>query len=307
MRWLPVVVLVGILASGCTLPGTGSDGGSPIVGGLPTPSTPGEDPRFPPLRFAGRVVDALSGDGLDDAEIALDLAATQPCQREGIVWKQSPIAMLGLEGRFGPFQIARPRTNDFAFFLHVSAPGYAENVTYVGPAEAQRDLGNLTVVLHPDRAITGTAPPGTVVALDGPRFPRLAAADQNGTFVIPHARVLEAAFVADTDDPLLDVVAAPANLTIPASEGAGWRLQGSLRGPGGAPLSADLVVRNATGVLVGAGRSNDDGIWSLAVPRVVGDYQLQARTPDGHWGAASPVNLTGQPATRFALVARALC
>src|SRR5581483_12517296 len=61
------------------------------------------------------------------------------------------------------------------------------NVTFIGPAEARGDLGNLTVVLHPSAAVEGTAPPGTVVALDAPGHPQLAAADANGTFRIAPA------------------------------------------------------------------------------------------------------------------------
>jgi hypothetical protein len=300
------LLLVLVALSGCT-----HAGAPPLLGGTPTPTdaTPGSDPRFPPLRFGGTVLDALSGQALDDATVILDLAATAPCRNEGILWQQSNVPTTGLDGRFGPHVAERPRTNDFAYFLHVTAPGYAENVTFIGPAEAQGDLGNLTIVLHPDRSVSGTAPPGTVVALDAPGFPRLAAADANGTFEIDHARVLPASFVADLDEPYLDTLAAPANLTLaaPAGNATGWPLQGTVRGPGGAALVADVVARNHNGTLIGAARSSDDGLFTMWVPRTPGDITLQARTADGHYGASLPTTLNGAPATRFGLVARALC
>jgi hypothetical protein len=265
------------------------------------------DPRFPPLHFGGQVVDALSGAPVNDAEVHLDLAAKVPCRREGLLWQQYAVPASGFEGRFGPFEAQRPRTDDFAYFLHVNAPGYTENATFIGPAEARGDLGNLTVVLHPRAAVQGTAPPGTVVALDAPGFPRVAAADENGTFRIDAARVLPASFVADLDVPATDVVAAPANLTYHAGNATGWRLQGTVRAANGAVLQASVVARNGTGALVGAARSGDDGLFTMSLAPAPADLTLQAWTEDGRYLGTLAASLNGPPATRFAIVARAQC
>jgi hypothetical protein len=302
---LLALVLVLVALSGCTL---GGSGGPPLLGGTPTATpTPGIDPRFPALHFGGRVVDALSGASIDDAEVHLDLAAKVPCRREGLLWQQYAVPTTHFEGRFGPYAAQRPRTDDFAYFLHVAAPGYAENTTFIGPQEARGDLGNLTVVLHPAAAVEGRAPPGTVVALDAPGFPRLAAADENGTFRIADARVLPASFVADLDMPATDVVAAPANLSFPDANATGWRLQGTVRGPSGAALAADVVARNASGALVGAARSGDDGLFTMSVTPRPADLTLQAWTEDGRFFGALAASVNGPPATRFALVARTQC
>ncbi|GEM_PF-6226832 len=297
------LLLVLVALSGCTL-----GGDHPIVGGsTPVSTTPGDDPHFPPLHFGGTVVDALSGAPVTDAEAHLDLAAVVPCRNEGLLWQQDALPSGGFEGRFGPAEAPRPRTDDFAYFLHVNAPGYAENVTFIGPAEARGDLGNLTVVLHPSAAVEGTAPPGTVVALDAPGHPQLAAADANGTFRIAPARVLPASFVAALDVPYVDVVAAPANLTLAEGNATGWRVQGSVHAQSGAALAADVVARNATGALVGAARTADDGSFTLHVAPTPADLTLQAWTEDGRYAGVAPLPVNGAPATRFPIVARAQC
>jgi hypothetical protein len=298
------LLLVALALGGCT----GGGGGGPFVGGpgsITPPPT--DDPRFPPLHFGGVVVDALGGSPVRDAEVHLDLAAQVPCRQEGIVWQQAAINVTSFLGSFGPYEAQRPRTDDFAYFLHVNAPGYAENVTFIGPAEARGDLGNLTVVLHPDAAVEGAAPPGTVVALDAPGFPRLAAADANGAFAIPHARVLPASFVADVDMPVVARVAAPANLTIRAANATGWRVQGTVHASSGAALPADVVARDANGTLVGAARAADDGLFTMSLAPAPADLTLQAWTEDGHFAGSLAVSLDGPPATRFALVARPQC
>lgn len=302
----PLALLLAALAlSGCTW---GGGGGHPILGGTPTtPTVPTDDPRFPPLHFGGVVVDALSGSPIEDAQAHLDLAALAPCRHEGLLWEQYALPAGGFEGRFGPSEAPRPRTDDFAYFLHVKAPGYAENVTFIGPAEARGDLGNMTVVLHPDAAVEGAAPPGTVIALDAPGFPQVTAADANGTFRLHPARVLPASFVAGLDVPYTDLVAAPANLTIIAGNATGWKVQGSVRSASGAALVADVVARNSTGALVGVARTADDGTFTLAVAPAPADLSLQAWTGDGRYVGVLPVSLNGPPATRFPMVAQPQC
>ena len=299
---LVAVLLVVLALSGCT----GADRPLVPTGGSPTLSTPTPDPRFPPLHFGGQVVDALSGAPVQDADVHLDLAAMQPCRREGIVWNQDAIPR-GIDGRFGPFEAQRPRTDDFAYYLHVAAPGYAENVTFVGPAEAQRDLGNLTIVLHPDAAIEGRAPPGTVLALDAPGAPRLTVADANGTFRFAHARVLPAWLVAALEAPQTVDSAAPDDLTFEATNASGWRLQGVVKAPSGASLVADLVARNASGALVSAARSSDDGLFTLPLAAHPDKLSLEARTADGRYLAILPVTVDGPPATRLNVLTRAQC
>ena len=266
------------------------------------PMTP--TPAGPPLVFGGTLVDARTGAPLTNATVRIDLAQVQPCSRQGIGWTSWDAPVDG--ARFGPIEIARPRSDDVAFFLHARAPGYAENATMIGPAEARGDIRNLTLVMHPDAAIAGRAPPGTLVALDAPVFPRLALADAEGVFRFPSARVVEATLVADTPHPHRAVVAAPAELDIVDNGSRGWTLEGLVKGPSGAPLAADVVAFNGT-TLVGVARSGESGTFSMPLPPEPMGVRVVARTADARYGATLVRDLDGPPALRETLLARALC
>lgn len=292
---LLVAVLLAAGLAGCT------DGGEPEP--VPSTGTVATGPTQPPLRFSGIVVDALSNATIADAGVRLDLAFVRPCQRPGVGYQSWDIPT-DASGRFGPLEVPRPRSDDVAFFLHVEAPGYSPNLTFVGPTP-QVDLF-LTIVLHPEASIEGTAPPGTLLALEEPRFPRLLLVNATGRFAFEHARVVEAGFVAATDVPERLRVAAPAEVAINASSERGWLLEGFTRGPTGAPLAADIVAWNGTS-LYSVARSGENGFFTMPLPPHPAVLMLEARTETGQYGGSKRVELPGPPALREAIVLRALC
>lgn len=303
VHWGPMArsaLLFVALLLGAGLAGCARDGGEAP---LPSTETVPTRPQLPPLRFSGEVVDALSGSPVADAAVRVDLAFTRPCQRPGVVYQGWSVPVDG-DGRYGPFEVARPRSDDVAFFLQVTAPGYSQNLTYVGPT-IEQDLFH-TVVLHPKASIVGTAPVGTIVALQDVRFPRLALADASGRFAFDDARVVEAHLVAATDVPVRLRVAAPAELTINASAARGWVLEGFTRGPTGAPLAADIVAWNGTR-LHSAARSGENGFFALPLPPEPVSLLIEARTETGQYGGTKRVELSGPPALRETVVLRALC
>ena len=296
-----LILLVAPALAGCWHAGEGDDGEDP-------PPATGTAPTQPPqgkLTFGGRVVDARTGEPVEDATVRLDLAQTNPCRRQGVLWNAYALPLR--EGaRYGPFEIAIPRSDDVAFFLHVDAPGYSENVTFVGPAEASAGVRNVTVVLHPDAALEGRAPPGTLVALDAPGFPRLALAGADGAFRIEGARVVEAAWVANTEPPLAGRVTPPATLDLAPRGGPAWRLEGVAKDASGAPVAVDVVAWNGS-VPVSVARSNAAGLFALPLDARPQDVMLEARTPDGALGGSHRVVLDGPPALRQDVVLQRRC
>lgn len=299
---LVLLVLVASVLAGCSheADGNGGNGG----GTTPTGATP--TPAEVRIVFGGRVVDARTGAPLPDAALRLDLAQPRPCQRPGVLWTSYDLPVAP-NGSFGPLDLPAPATTQVAFFLHAQAPNHTVNVTFIGPAESRRGVSNLTITLHEDAAIVGTAPPGTVVALNHPGFPRLAVADDSGNFSFPGARVHESAWVAATFPPVLGRAAAPANLTIEAPNGSiAWRLEGAVRGPEGQPLAADVVAWNGS-VLASAARSGPDGNFTLPLKAAAQDLLVEARTPEGQYGGVLRIPVEGPPAMRQSLLLRALC
>lgn len=292
------VLLVALLVAGCT--GGPGDGGGLVTG--PTPTEPAH--TGPPLRFGGRLVDAATGEALLNATVRLDLAQTQPCMRQGVGWRSWDIPVSN--GTFGPLEVPRPRSDDVAFFLHAYAEGHAENATFIGPAQARGDIGNLTVRLHPEASVSGRAPPGTLVALDAPPFPRVTLADANGTWAFPHARAAKAWLVAAVDVPLRALVRPPAEMDVAPSVARGWTLEGAVKSPTGAPLAADVVAWNGT-ALWSVARSSDAGSFTMPLPPEPSELRVEARTLDGHYGGVLVLDLKGPPALRETLLTRALC
>lgn len=297
----PLLLVVAVLVSGCTLPWQPEDGGPGIT--RPTVVTP--PPSGPPLTFGGHVRDALDGEPVTDAALRLDLAQVRPCRREGIVWREWEMAARS-DGAFGPLEIPRPNSDDVAFFLHTRSTGYSPDVRVVGPAEAREDLGNLTIVLHPRLRVDGTAPPGTPVAMEALPFPRVTVADAEGVWAFDDALVGTRGLVVGTDPPHARVVTPPETVTPPSNGTAGWRLEGSLRDEEGRPVAADLVARNATH-LVGVARAAESGAFVMPLPARGDAYVLEARTSDGALGGSKRVELQGPPALRESLVLRPLC
>ena len=267
----------------------------------PPPGTP--EPAAPPLRFGGRVVDVLTREVPANVTVRIDLAQELPCGRPGIGWAswEAPVE----NGTWGPVEVPRPRSDEVAFFLRASAPGYTTNDTMIGPAQARGDIGNLTLQLHPDAAIQGRAPPGTLLALDAPPFPRVVVADANGSYAFPRARVVEAAFVAAVDTPFRARVAAPAEVDV-AAAGRGWTLEGSVRGPTGAPLAADIVAWNGA-ELWSVARSSETGAFTMPLAPEPAELRLHARTSDGRFGGVLRLEVNGPPALRETLPTQPLC
>lgn len=293
------LLLVALLAAPFLAGCAGDEGEAP----LPSTESVATRPTLPPVRFSGAVIDALAGASVGDASVRLDLAFTKPCQRPGIVYQGWGIPA-DANGRYGPFEVARPRSDDVAFFLHVSAPGYSPNLTYVGPTPETEIFH--TVVLHPVASVSGTAPPGTLLALQDTRFPRVALADASGNFSFENARVVEADLVAGTESPTRLRVAAPTEVVIHASAERGWMLEGFTRGPTGAPVAADVVAWNGTS-LASVARSGENGFFSLPLPREPASYLVEARTETGHHGGSKRVDVAGPPSMRETVVLRALC
>lgn len=293
-----LVVVVMVLLAGCVrFPGEGPR--EPSDGGLVIPT-----PSGPPLVFGGVVRDAATGALVPDAEVRLDLAQAQPCGRQGVGWTSwsAPVA----NGTWGPLEVPRPRSDDVAFFLHVSAEGYSPNATFIGPTQARGDIGNLSVLVHPNASVEGRAPPGTLLALDAPIFPRIVVADANGSFAFPRARVVEVAFVAATDVPFRARVEAPARVEVPTSSERGWLLEGTVKGPTGAPASADVVAWNGS-TMWSVARAGDNGVFALPLPPVPADVRVDARTADGAFGGTLVVEVRGPPALRETVLLRPLC
>lgn len=296
MRAAPLV-LVTLLLAGCFA----GDDAQPE--GRATPPGPPE-PIGPPLRFAGVVLEAVTRAPLANATARLDLAQSLPCGRQGVGWTSWEMDVS--DGRFGPLEVPRPRSDDVAFFLHVGAEGHSENATFIGPAQARGDIGNMTVLLHPDASVVGRAPPGTLVALDAPPFPRMEVADANGTFAFPHARAVDAALVAAVDVPVRTVVRAPAEVVVEASGMRGWVLEGSVKDEAGAPVAAELVAWNGSGMWSVA-RSSAAGAFSMPLAPEPVALRIEARTADGRLGGVLVLELAGPPALRETILVRPRC
>jgi hypothetical protein len=300
----PVLLL--LLALTPALAGCWHDG-DPDAGPTPATGTPPTEPPPPgaKLTFGGVVVDARTGAPLADATVRLDLAQARACRREGVLWNSYALAV-DAEGRYGPLELPYPRSDEVAFFLHAEAPGHTENVTFVGPAEARAGTRNVTVVLHPEAALEGRAPPGTLVALAAPGFPRFAVADAEGAFRLEGARVVEAAWAANTEPPSSGRVAPPATLDLADGNETTWRLEGVAKDANGAPQAVDVVAWNGT-ALASAGRSNAAGVFVLPLAGRPQELLLEARTGDGRLGGTLRVPVEGPPALRQTLLVRPLC
>lgn len=301
MRAAPL--LLAALLTGCL--GLGGDEEPWYPTARPTPASP---VPLEPLFFGGVVVDALTGAPVQTATIRLDLSYTRPCRNQGLGWTSWEIRP-DADGAWGPLEIPRPRSDEVAFFLHVLAPGYTENATFIGAAEARGDIRNITVVLHPEASVSGWASPGTIVALDDPGFPRFAAANESGAWRFDGARVVPASLViAELDAPLLAFVTAPAQDVGAhnATRARGWVLEGVLRNANGAPLPGDVAAWNGTR-LWSAGRAGDNGVFVLPLQPEPVALRIEARTAGNTHAAVKILDVDGPPALREALVARPLC
>lgn len=298
MRWLVAFLAVPLV--GCTLPWQDSPGDPVIPTGGATPP-----PEARTISFGGTVTDVVDDRGVEGAEVRLSLGQVRPCRREGIVWSSWSTAA-DAEGRFGPLVVPVPRSGDVAFFLYVTAPAYSPDVRFFGPQEARGDTGNVSVVLHPEASVAGTAPPGTLVALEWPDFPRLAVAGENGTFVFENAHVTPMQLVADTSPPRREVVQAPTTIDILAGNGTAWRVEGFTRLESGAPTAADVVAWDGD-ALVGVARSGETGFFVLPLAAAPADLRIEARTGDGRHGGSKVLELAGPPASRENVILRALC
>lgn len=296
------LLLTALLLAGCVgWSRDAPDPAAPSTATIPVATPPPQEP----LVFGGLVVDAITRGAIPGAQVRLDLAQTKPCGNQGLGWSSwtPPVQ----DGAWGPLQVPRPRSDDVAFFLHVGAPGYTANATFIGPAQARGDLGNLTIVLHARAAIEGNATPGTIVALDAPDFPRFTVADETGAWRFEGARVVPAGLVvAESGAPYATTVAAPAVVEPDAARAPGWTLEGSLRSPTGAPLAADVAAWNGT-QLWSAGRAGDNGVFVLPLPPEPVALRIEARTADGRFGGARVLNVDGPPATRETIAMRARC
>lgn len=302
MRRLLALLLVAPLA-GCAMPWVDDD--VPGGGVPPTSTTVTPVPAGPPLTFGGVVTDARTGAPVAGAEVRLDLAQVRPCRQEGIVWT-SWDDVTREDGRFGPLTVPRPRSDDVAFFLHVFAEGHSDDVTYFGAVEARRDIGNLSLAVHELANVTGTAAPGTLVALEWPGFPRVTVASADGAWRFENAQVTPAQLVAATDPPHRASVTAPATIDLPAGNASGWRLEGVVRRESGAPSAADLVAWNGT-ALVGVARAAENGVFVLQLPGEPLGLRIEARTEDGRFAGTRALDVAGPPAARETVLLRAAC
>lgn len=295
-----LLLTLAAVSAGCALPWTGEDGGGATLPSTPAPPTPGAQ-----LTFAGRVQDVVDARIVPDAEVLIDLAQVRPCFQEGIVWNQWSTAT-DAEGRFGPITVPVPRSSDVAFFVRVNAPTYADASLYVGPTQARAGVANLTLVLHPDADVRGTAAPGTVLALSWPDFPRLAVANETGAFAFPQAHATPMQIVADTSPPWRASLAAPATVDVPNGNGTAWRLEAFTRLDTGAPTEADVVAWSGAD-LVGVARAGENGFFVLPLDPEPRELRVEARTADGRFGGSKVLALNGPPATRENVILRALC
>lgn len=294
-----LVLLIAVLFSGCTLPGIGTDE-PPTTTTQPVISP---TPQGPPLAFGGFVVDILTQAPIEGALARLDLAQIRPCRVESIVWNAWD-ANTSREGRFDVQEVPRPRSNDVAFWVHVTADGYAEGVKFIGAAEAREDIGNITFELHPRANVTGHAPAGTLVAIADRDFPRVTISD--GKFAFADAHVTPSSFVAATSPPFASEATAPATIDVPEPSGKTWYLEGRLLSESGAPMAGDIVAWNGT-QLESVGRSGDNGVFVLPLAAQASALRISARTADGRYGATSPYLLEGPPGVRLSMILRSLC
>lgn len=289
--------LVALLLAGCATP-AGEDG--LFRPGTPPPPTP----LGPALVFGGVVRDAVTNETIRDATVRIDLAQALPCGRQGIGWTSWETDREN--GSFGPIEVPRPRSDEVAFFLHAKAPGYSANATFIGPQQARSDLGNLTVILHPNATLQGTAPPGTLLALDAPIFPRVAVAGADGNFSFPNARAVAAKLVAGTDVPYETLVTPPARVDVPDIEARGWTLEGRVKGPTGAPVAADIVAWNGS-ALASVARTSASGAFALPLAPEPQTLRIEARTSDNQYGGVLQIEVKGPPALRETVLVKPLC
>lgn len=295
-------VAIAVVLSGCVMPWVKDAPPVATTNGGTTPPT-GSDGA--PFVFGGVVVDALTLDPMPEVEVRVDLAYVRPCRQEGLLWTAWPDTT-DAEGRFGPIQVSRPRSDDVAFFVRAIHEGYTEASMFVGPQEARGDIGNLTLTLHPDVALEGTAPPGTVLAFDAPGFPRLTVANATGNWSFPGAGVTPSQLVAGTRPPARFIVRAPETVDVLYGDGASWRLEGTVKDERGAPRPADVVAWNGT-LLVGVARAGPTGDLVLDLPPEPAALRIVARTEDGRFEASRVLEVGGPPAVREAFILRALC
>lgn len=296
--------------AGCALPwsddGGERDDGSPWWGSVPRPNGSDEGPRVT-VTFGGRVLDALSGEPtVDDAEVRLDLASEAPCQRESLLWRDWIIPLRD-DGTFGPFEVPAPDSPSYRFFVHVNAPGYTEEVEYVGPREAIA-AANMTFVLHPRVVVEGAAPPGTVVALVGGDFPRFTVADAEAAFLFDDARTTPTQIVAATHVPHRESLTPPAfvNASAPPANATGWGLQGVVKRDDGRPIAAEVVAWNGP-LLWSAARTDEVGRFLLPLPAERAELRIEARTSGDQHGGVLVRTIQGPPAAVETVIVRARC
>ena len=292
------ILVVAATLAGCIF---GSDSEDP-----PTPTTisPTVEPFQYEVTFGGRVLDALSGDAVPDAEVRVDLAAEKPCRQESIVWRDWQVPV-DAEGAFGPFTQPAPDSPTYRFFVHVQAPGYTREVVYIGPQQAAF-APNLTVVLHPRLAVDGAAPPGTVVAMSGAAFPRFAVADANGTFRFDDARTANVSLVVATPATHRALLTPPATVDASNATGDGWALQGVTKRDDGRPVAARVVAWNGT-QLWSAALTDEVGRFLLPLPAESAALRIEARTADDQYGGVLARTLNGPPAASETVLMRARC
>lgn len=303
------LALVALLAApalaGCALPwGAEPDGGDEgdWWGDVPRP---GDDPEPNVIvTFGGRVVDALSGDAVQDATVRIDLAQEAPCRREALLWRDW-FLRVEPDGTWGPFEQPAPDSPSYRFFVHADAPGYTRETRYVGPAEAA-SARDILFVLHPRVAVEGAAPPGTVIALTAPGFPRFTVADANGTFRFEDARTDPLMLVAATASPHREALRAPANVSVASPDETGWTLQGVVKRDDGRPLAARVVAWNGT-TLWSAAVTDEVGRFLLSLPAERAELRIEARTEDDRYGGVLARTVQGPPSTAETVIARALC
>lgn len=303
MRPLPLLLALMLSApalAGCTLPWQGED--EPWYPQRPTvDNEPG-----PPLTWSGTVTDAATGEPVPDAAVTLHLAQHRPCQRQGIGWTSWDVRT-DANGTFGPFDTATPKSRDVAFFLRVDKDGYSPRERFFGPKEASAGTTRIDIDLHPEATVEGRAPPGTVIALDAPGYPRLTSADAEGRWAFPDARIEPRSLVIATEPPHHERVDAPALVEPePKTNASAWYLQGNTRLESGAALVADIVAWNGT-TLWSAARSNDRGQFTLPLPAGPTELRLEARTAHGEHGGTITLKLNGPPALRETILMRPLC
>lgn len=287
--------------SGCALedPAPAPPLATSWVTGTPPPA--GEPVR---VTFGGQVLDALSGEAVDDAQVVLVLASEAPCQRESIAWNDY-LLPLDAEGRFGPFQVDAPNSPDYRFWVHVDAAGYTSEALYVGPRQAPL-AGNMSIVLHPRVAVEGSAPAGTIVALAAPKFPRFEVANATGAFRFDDARVTQTQLVAATPNPERFDLTPPTNDIVVISNGTGWAMQGVVKREDGRPIGAKVVAWAGT-TLWSAAVTDEVGRFLLPLPPTQAALTIEARTGDDQFGGTLAREVNGPPSTVETVIVRARC